>query len=111
MIMEDVEPTKSAITFTVLLIGWLVQCCHQRKGTASVGSNNSTILVEDCFSNLVNEPEITIMSNPKKLVTWCEVHMACISFTKEANGTSSSLCSKQPETKYMKRCCLGFLAK
>jgi len=53
--MEDVEPTKSAITFTVLLIGWLVQCCHQRRGTASVGSYNSTILVGDCFSNLVNE--------------------------------------------------------
>ena len=53
--MEDVEPTKSAITFTVLLIGWLVQCCHQRRGTASVGSYNSTILVEDFFSNLVNE--------------------------------------------------------
>jgi hypothetical protein len=29
--------------------------------------------------------------------------MACISFTKEANGTSSSLGSKQPETKYMEQ--------
>jgi hypothetical protein len=36
-------------------------------------------------------------------VKWCEVRMACISFTKEANGTSSSLGSKQPETKYMEQ--------
>ena len=66
-------------------------------------SYTPTILVEDCFSNLVNEPGITIMRNPQKLVKWCEVRMACISFTKEANGTSSSLGSKQPETKYMEQ--------